>query len=166
MGMHRFRASRLSPGNVLFPTVIEVTDRHVTRIKPSWIERVEESISIRQVSSVTIKRGVMWADVTIHSSGGSAPLLSTGHTNADAEQLKNLIEDYQSNLAALGTADPSSLKACPRCAELVKGAAIVCRFCGADVPIELTEEAPAEEQAPKPAAEPDEDEGEERWSWR
>ena len=141
MATCRVRASRLSPGNLLFPTVLEVSERHVTRIKPSWLTRVEESISIRQVSSVTIKRGVFWADIVIHSSGGNDPLRSSGHVNADAERLKNLIEDYQATLLQTGTADMAALRACPHCAELVKVAARVCRFCGGEMPIELTEEA-------------------------
>jgi len=151
---HQFQASRVSPGNMLFPTVIEVNDRHVTRIKPSWITRVEESVSIRQVSSVTINRGIMWADVKIHSSGGTAPLLSSGHTNADAERLKDLIEEYQATLLQTGTADVRMLRSCPRCAELVKAAARVCRFCQCELPIELTEEADANDA---PARD---------WSWR
>ena len=52
--VYRFRASRWSAGNRLFPTILEVSDRHVARIKPSLVGRTEESISIRQVSSVTI----------------------------------------------------------------------------------------------------------------
>lgn len=157
--IHRFRASRLSPGNHVFPTVIEVSDRHVTRIKASWMDRVEESISIRQVSSVTIKRGVRWSDVTIHSSGGSDPLVSTGHPNDDADRLQTMIEDHQANLVALGTTDPSTLKTCFRCAELVKRAALVCRHCGAELPIELTEEM-------SEGAEEDGGAREETWSWR
>jgi hypothetical protein len=138
----------MSPGNVLFPTVIEVNDRHVTRIKPSWVTRVEESISIRQVSSVTIRRGVMWADITIHSSGGTAPLLSSGHSNAEAQRLKDLLEEYQATLLQTGTADATLLRACPRCAELVKVKARVCRFCQCELPIELTDEAEAGDGPP------------------
>jgi hypothetical protein len=138
---HRFVASRLSPGNRLFPTVIEVSDRHVTRIKPSFVTRVAESISIRQVSSVTVTRGVLWSDIVVHSSGGTDPLRSSGHANADAARLKNLIEEYQANVLATGMADTSGLRPCPRCAELVKVAAQVCRHCGSEIPIELTEEA-------------------------
>jgi len=139
--VHRFRASRWSSGNRIFPTVLEVSDRHVTLVKSSFVGRVEESISIRQVSSVTIARGAFWSDITVHSSGGADPLRSQGHTNADADRLKHLIEEYQANIARAGVADLSGLKACPRCAELVKEVARVCRFCGGTLPIELTEEA-------------------------
>ena len=145
---HRFRASRLSPGNRLFPTTIDVSDRHVTRIKPSLVGSTVESISLRQVSSVTIARGVLWADVVVHSSGGTDPLRASGLPNAVAEQLKRLIEEYQTNILQTGMADVSGLRACPRCAELVKAAARVCRWCGGDLPIELTEEADQDEPPP------------------
>jgi hypothetical protein len=154
--VHRFAASRLSPGNRLFPSIIEVSERHVTRIKASFASRVEETISLRQVSSVTVRRGAMWSDVIVHSSGGTDPLRSSGHPAADAERLKRLIEEYQTNIQQLGVADPSGLRACPRCAELVKAAAQVCRYCGGVVPIELTEEAAPDE----------EDEPAGGWSWR
>jgi hypothetical protein len=152
--VHRFSASRLSPGNRLFPTVIEVSDRHVTRIKPSFVGRIEESISLRQISSVTIQRGVVWADVIVHSSGGTDPLRTSGHTNGDADRLKDLIEQYQTNLLQTGVADTSALRACPRCAELVKVAALVCRFCGGALPIELTEEVEDGDEG-----------GNKEWSW-
>ena len=111
--VHRFRATRWSPGNRLFPTVLEVSDRHVTRIKTSWMRHLEESISIRQVSSVTIARGALWSEIVVHSSGGTDPLRSHGHANADAERLKELIEEYQTNIARTGVADTSDLRACP-----------------------------------------------------
>lgn len=138
--VHRFQTSRLTRGNVVFPTVLEVSDRHVTRIKASFTGRVEESISLRQVSSVTVSQGVMFADVVVHSAGGTDPLRSHGHTNADASRLKELIEEFQTNILTAGVADVSGLRACPRCAETIKVAAQVCRHCGSDVPIELTEE--------------------------
>ena len=152
--VHRFCASRLSAGNRLFPTVIEVNDRHVTLKKPSFSGLTEESISLRQISSVKIRRGRVWADVIVQSSGGTDPLCSSGHPLADAERLKAVIEQYQTNILATGMADTSGLRACPRCAELVKAAALVCRFCGGPIPIELTEEAgPADDPPTK------------EWSW-
>ena len=138
--VHRFQTSRLTRGNLVFPTVFEVSDRHVTRIKASFTGRVEESISLRQVSSVTVSQGVMFADVVVHSAGGTDPLRSHGHTNADASRLKSLIEEFQTNILTAGVADVSGLRACPRCAETIKVAAQVCRHCGSDVPIELTQE--------------------------
>ena len=137
---HRFQTSRFTRGNVIFPTVFVVNDRHVTRIKPSFAGRVEESISLRQVSSVTVSQGAIFADVVVHSAGGTDPLRSHGHTNAEAARLKHLVEEFQTNILTLGVADLSGLRACPRCAETIKAAAQVCRHCGTDIPIELTEE--------------------------
>jgi hypothetical protein len=141
---HRFQSSRLTRGNVVFPTVLVVNDRHVTRIKASFAGQVEESISLRQVSSVTVNLGMMFADVTVHSSGGNDPLRSHGHSIADARRLKEIIEELQSNILAAGVADLSGFRACPRCAETIKVAAQVCKHCGSDIPIELTEEAPSD----------------------
>ena len=144
---HRFQASRLTRGNLVFPTILEVSDRHVTRIKASFTGRVEESISLRQVSSVTVSQGVLFADVVVHSAGGTDPLRSHGHSNADASRFKAVIEEFQTNILTAGVADVSGLRACPRCAETIKVAAQVCRHCGADVPIELTEEYAVPEAA-------------------
>ena len=164
---HRFRTSRLTRGNLVFPTEMVVTDRLVTRIKPSLVGRVEESISLRQVSSVTVSHGALFADVTVHSSGGTDPLRSHGLTNAEARRLKHLIEELQSNILTAGVADLSGLRPCPRCAETIKVAARVCKHCGADIPIELTEEAASDAAsgagalaAAAPAARDDED-----WTW-
>ncbi|MCC6767096.1 MAG: hypothetical protein IT293_20770 [Deltaproteobacteria bacterium] len=168
---HRFRTSRFTRGNVVFPTEMVVTDRHVSRIKPSLVGSIEESISLRQVSSVTVSHGALFADVTVHSSGGTDPLRSHGLTNAEARRLKELIEELQSNILSAGVADLSGLRPCPRCAETIKAAAQVCKHCGADIPIVLTEEAPPEpvaepadtfgaERAAGPAAGDDED-----WTW-
>lgn len=159
--VHRFQTSRLTRGNLVFPTVLEVSDRHVTRIKASFTGRIEESISLRQVSSVTVNQGVMFADVVVHSAGGTDPLRSHGHSNADASRLKSLIEEFQTNILTAGVADVSGLRPCPRCAETIKVAAQVCRHCGSDVPIELTEEfatAEAIEEDAAPVAAKD-------WTW-
>lgn len=156
---HRFQTSRLTRGNVIFPTVLVVSDRYVTRIKPSFAGRIEESISLRQISSVTINQGAVFADVVVHSAGGTDPLRSHGHTNAEAKRLKQIIEEFQTNILTAGVADLSGLRACPRCAETIKAAAQVCRHCGADIPIELKEEIttePAPDDLPSDAKD---------WTW-
>lgn len=94
-----FRASRWTRGNFLFPTVIEVSDKAVTRRKRSWLSQDEMSINITKVASVHIKTGLIWSEVLIESSGGTDPMTSHGHSKADAQRIKELVEDAQSTLA-------------------------------------------------------------------
>jgi hypothetical protein len=97
-----FQASRLTRGNFLFPTRIEVTDKAVIRRKRSWFNLDEISISIHKVASVRITTGIIWSEIRIESSGGSDPLTSRGHTKSDARRIKDLIEDYQAIEARAG----------------------------------------------------------------
>jgi hypothetical protein len=80
----------------------------------------------------------------VHSSGGTDPLRSHGLTIAEAQRSKDVIEELQTNILTAGVADLSGLRACPRCAETIKAKAQVCRHCGADIPIELTDEVASE----------------------
>lgn len=90
-----FQASRWTKGNFLFPTLIEVTDKAVTRRKRSWFSRDEISIAMSRVASVHIKTGMFWSDIRIESSGGSDPLASHGHRKADALRIRELVETAQ-----------------------------------------------------------------------
>jgi hypothetical protein len=90
-----FRASRWTRGNFLFPTVIEVSDKAVTRRKRSWFSQDEMSITISKVASVHIKTGMIWSEILIESSGGTDPMGSHGHSKADAQRIKELVEDAQ-----------------------------------------------------------------------
>ena len=100
-----FQASRWTRGNFLFPTVIEVNDAAIIRRKRSWFSRDEISIALPKVASVHIKTGVIWSDILIESSGGSDPLASHGHTKADAQRIRELLEIYQAAQANRGTAN-------------------------------------------------------------
>ena len=93
---------------------------------------------------MTLSQGAIFADIVVHSAGGTDPLRSHGHTIAEAKRLKQIIEELQTNILTAGVADLSGLRACPRCAETIKVAAQVCRHCGHDIPIVLTEELPSE----------------------
>ncbi|HEU5126031.1 MAG TPA: hypothetical protein VFW05_18430 [Verrucomicrobiae bacterium] len=94
-----FQASRWTKGNFIFPTIIEVSDKAVTRRKRTLLSRDEISVSISKVASVHIKTGVLWSDILIESSGGSDPLKSHGHSKADAMRIKELVETYQADYA-------------------------------------------------------------------
>lgn len=128
-----FVASRLTSGNSIFPTKLVVTDRTLMRRKRSWFSVNEESVHLRNIATVNITTGVLWSDIRIESSGGSDPIESHGHTKQDARRIKELIESLQGRATAEGDADDSDTKTCPHCAEKIKRAANVCRYCGRDV---------------------------------
>lgn len=90
-----FSASRLTKGNRIFPTRIEVSPDRVARIKPRLVGSTEESIAISNVASVQIATGLLFSDIRIDSTGGSNPIESHGHTKGDARRIRELIEQYQ-----------------------------------------------------------------------
>ncbi len=136
MAVERFVASRLTSGNHLFPTVIEVGDTFVVKRTRTLLTRNEVSIHLQRVASVRIETGILWSDILIESSGGSDPIASHGHRKDDAVRIKELIEQAQSR--NLGGAAPAgeggATRACPYCAETIKAAAKVCRYCGRALP--------------------------------
>ena len=95
-----FVASRWTKNNLLFPTRIEVSPERVLRIKPRAFGQDEESVAISKVASVQISTGLMFSDIRIDSAGGSNPLLSHGHTKADAKRIRELVEQYQQSVMA------------------------------------------------------------------
>lgn len=90
-----FQASRWTKGNLFFPTIIEVSEKAVTRRKRTVFTRDEISVSMSKVASVRIQTGMLWSDIRIETSGGSDPLLSHGHKKSDAVRIKDLIETHQ-----------------------------------------------------------------------
>jgi len=128
-----FVASRWTRGNRLFPTVIEVDETAVIRRKRSWFTKNEMSIHLQRVASVHVETGLFFSDILIESTGGTDPIASHGHRKADAQRIKSLIESAQiQHLPAQAEDGPT--KVCPFCAETIKEAARVCRFCGRDLP--------------------------------
>jgi hypothetical protein len=96
---HIFKASRWTAGNLWFPLRIEVTPQRVSRIKPRLVGSDEESISISQVASVSIRTGLIWSTIQIDSTGGTDPVVSHGHRKADAIRIRDLIEQFQQRSA-------------------------------------------------------------------
>ncbi len=135
-----FAASRWTGGNLMFPTVIEVTGTAIIRRKRSWFSRNEVSIHLQRVASVRIQTGILWSDILVESTGGTDAITSHGHRKRDALRIKALIEAAQTeHLRAPGQGgDEGATRTCPFCAERVKPAATVCRFCGKDLPREAS----------------------------
>jgi hypothetical protein len=92
-----FRASRLSSGNHLFPTQVQITPTAVVHHTPHWFGRSEHSIHIAHIASVRVDTGVMFSDVYIETSGGASPVKCHGHKKRDALEIQRLIEQFQSN---------------------------------------------------------------------
>jgi hypothetical protein len=93
---HVFRASRLSSGNHLFPTQVEITPTAIVHHTPRWFGRTEHSIHVAHVASVRVDTGVMFSDVYIETSGGASPVKCHGHRKREALEMKRLIEQFQS----------------------------------------------------------------------
>ena len=133
-GSHQiFTASRLTRGNRIFPTRISVSPVQVVKIKPSWFSSDEESINIRHVSSVRIKTGLLWSDIWIESSGGQNQIYSHGHSKKDAQTIKRIIEEHQMAYKEGALSEVNGTRKCPYCAETIKIAARICRFCNREV---------------------------------
>jgi len=92
-----FRASRLSSGNHLFPTQVLISPTSVVQYTPQWIGKQEETIHMAHIASVKIDTGVMLSDVLIETSGGASPIVCHGHHKGDANRMKELIEQYQTD---------------------------------------------------------------------
>ena len=93
---HVFRASRLSSGNHLFPTQVQITPTAIVHHTPRWFGRMEHSIHVAHVASVRVDTGVVFSDVYIETSGGASPVRCHGHRKRDALEMKRLIEQFQS----------------------------------------------------------------------
>ena len=93
---HVFRASRLSSGNRLFPTQVQITPTTIVHYTPHWFGRSEHSIHVAHVASVRIDTGVLFSDVYIETSGGASPVKCHGHRKGDALEMQRLIEQFQS----------------------------------------------------------------------
>jgi hypothetical protein len=91
-----FRASRLSRGNLLFPTQVLITPSSVIHYTPQWIGKREQAIHLAHIASMTIDTNLMFSDVIIETSGGTSTVRCHGHSKTDAVRMKDLVERYQS----------------------------------------------------------------------
>jgi hypothetical protein len=94
-GAHVFRASRMSRGNLLFPTQVAVTPTSVVHFTPRFVGGYEHSMHIAHVASVAIEQNLVFSNVLIESSGGTSPVRCHGHRKRDAVEMKRLIEEFQ-----------------------------------------------------------------------
>jgi hypothetical protein len=102
-GEHVFVASRLSRGNRLFPTQVKITPTTVVHYTPQWFGQLEQSINIAHVASVKVDTDLLFAHVCIETTGGHNAIHCRGHHKGEATQMKQLIEQYQTEYYKTGT---------------------------------------------------------------
>lgn len=90
------RASRFTTGNWIFPVQVAVFGDRVARYKPRFLGHTEDSITLRQIASVKVQSGPVFADVVIDTAGGSPPVVIHGLWKKDAERLSGAIAAAQS----------------------------------------------------------------------
>ena len=90
-----YTSSRLSSGNLLFPASISVQPDGVHYEKRKLIGSSEEVISYKQISSVKIENGIIWARLRIETSGGSQPILVHGLSKDDGKAIRESIQKMQ-----------------------------------------------------------------------
>src|SRR5215467_11761952 len=78
-----FSASRWTRGNFIFRTRIVVSPLHVSRVKPRFFSKTEESIAISQVASVQITTGILETEIRINSTVGVHATPTNGHRKRD-----------------------------------------------------------------------------------
>ncbi|HEV8112744.1 MAG TPA: PH domain-containing protein [Planctomycetota bacterium] len=92
----KFKASRWTRGNFLFPTLVEVRGDTLVLRKRNWWKVDEKTMHLSRVASVDIQKGLLFADLRIESSGGGDDIVSHGHWKRDAESVQRLIQEWQS----------------------------------------------------------------------
>ena len=92
------RASRFTSGNFAFPVQVAIFADHVTRYKPRFLGHTEESITLRQIASVKVMSGPVFADVVVDTTGGSPPVTIHGLWKKDAAALAAAIAAAQAAL--------------------------------------------------------------------
>ena len=90
-----YKSSRLTSGNRIFRTSLDVEGHQITYRKSRWLGSTEETINVDHISSVRAQHGLMFSSITIESSGGSQPIVITGLHGSDAREIENAIRATQ-----------------------------------------------------------------------
>ena len=90
-----YKSNRLTNGNFLFPDEVTVADDGIHFIKRRLLGSDEEIITYGKIASVKVNSGIMFANLTIETTGGSQPIFINGLAKNDAQEIKDAIRYYQ-----------------------------------------------------------------------
>lgn len=91
--IYEFSASRVSgDGNAVFPDEIIIDDEEETLIyrKPRLIGCKESKVRFGAIGSVTVQKGILFADIYIETRGGRE-IVAKGFSYSDAESIASII---------------------------------------------------------------------------
>jgi len=88
--MPEYVASRLSENNALFPDKIEINADHVVYYKGAIIGYKTTVINRKNIASVRVRKGLLFADIVIESTGGGT-IVAKGFTRDDAREIVRLL---------------------------------------------------------------------------
>ncbi|HEY4954385.1 MAG TPA: hypothetical protein VII02_05825 [Gemmatimonadaceae bacterium] len=91
----KYRASRLTSGNRIFPASITVDGNQIRYRKSRWFGSTEETINCQHVSSCRVTHGMIWSDLTLETSGGSQPIKIHGLSKRAAEAIEDAVRNAQ-----------------------------------------------------------------------
>jgi len=90
-----YASSRFTSGNFWFPDRVTIASDGVHFLKRRLFGSDEEIINYDQIASVKINTGVLWADISIETAGGSQPVFINGLPKNDAQEIKAAIRRHQ-----------------------------------------------------------------------
>lgn len=91
MSYHHYTASRITGnGNAVFPDEIIIEDDCVTYRKGQIFGYKETKINVAAIGCVSVKAGLLFADVVIETKGGMA-IRARGFTRSDARAIASIL---------------------------------------------------------------------------
>lgn len=85
-----YKAMRISGGNSIFPDKLVLTESTITFEKGKLIGNSSISIKLSEVSGLSVETGLLFANITIQSTGGTI-IYANGFSKSDAQELKEFL---------------------------------------------------------------------------
>lgn len=89
--MPTFTASRLTQGNTVFPTTIELRNGFLYRRKLFIPGFDTLTIPYRNIASVNVRHGILFSDLIVETTGRQVYIFN-GFTHHDATQMERLLK--------------------------------------------------------------------------
>jgi len=94
-----YRSSRWSSGNLFFPDRLTIASDGLHFRKGALFGSHEEHIAYRAIASLKVENGILLADLTIETSGGSQPIHINGLWKSAAREVQAAVQSAQSQRA-------------------------------------------------------------------